>query len=160
MTMSRRELLRGTGALVAVSALGAGGALGLLESPDEALAAGLTVEPSGELFAALAALSYASFAPAVGTPFRLRDDTGRSILTRLVRAEAINSPVSASAAPAAAGGECFRLEFESRSRTRRFGQGTYRVSHRDLGRFALFLVPAGETNGRPHLQAIINRLAA
>jgi hypothetical protein len=58
----------------------------------------------------------------------------------------------------ARGGECFSLLFRGGSRA--LPQGTYTVEHPSLGKFPLFLVPAGtDSNGAQGYLATINRLS-
>jgi len=59
---------------------------------------------------------------------------------------------------AARGGECFSLLFRGGGTALR--QGTYRIEHAALGKFALFLVPTGtDDNGAQGYLATINRLS-
>lgn len=59
---------------------------------------------------------------------------------------------------AARGGECFSLLFRGGGTA--LPQGTYRIEHAALGKFALFLVPTGtDDNGAQGYLATINRLS-
>ena len=93
----------------------------------------------------------ATFLPYVNTVFRIYPDTSKIVKTTLVSVGDIG-PVPDEKA---AGRECFVLKFRGSEPLR---QHTYRIEHEALGRFDLFLVPAGKTKKGVYYQAVINRL--
>jgi hypothetical protein len=89
------------------------------------------------------------FLDAVGTNFDFRVDAVSSVQMRLAK-------VSDGPADPRAGqliGESFELAFDA-PRSASFGQGTYLVNHKKLGRFALFVAPTRRNEG---YTAVINR---
>jgi hypothetical protein len=95
----------------------------------------------------------ATFAPYVDTVFRIYPDSSKALKTTLVSIGEIG-PVPDQKA---AGRECFVLRFRG---TEPLRQNTYRIEHEVLGRFELFLVPAGKNKKSVYYQAVINRLNA
>jgi hypothetical protein len=95
----------------------------------------------------------ATFAPYVDSVFRIYPDSSRPLETTLVSVDDIG-PVPDKRQ---AGRECFVLRFRG---TESLRQNTYRIEHEVLGRFDLFLVPAGKSKKGVYYQAIINRLNA
>jgi hypothetical protein len=95
----------------------------------------------------------ATFAPYVDTVFRIYPDSSKALKTTLVSVGDIG-PVPEKKA---AGRECFVLRFRG---TETLRQKTYRIEHEVLGRFELFLVPAGRNKKVVYYQAVINRLNA
>lgn len=93
----------------------------------------------------------ASFAPYVNTVFRIYPDTSKVLKTTLVSVGDIG-PVPDHKK---AGRECFVLKFRG---TESLRQSTYRIEHEVLGRFDLFLVPAGKNKKGVYYHAVINRL--
>ena len=97
------------------------------------------------------AFTKATFAPYVDSVFRIYPDSSRSLKSTLISIQDIG-PVPDQRV---AGHECFVLKFRG---TEALGQNTYRIEHAVLGRFNLFLVPAGKTKKGVYYQAVINRL--
>jgi hypothetical protein len=93
----------------------------------------------------------ATFAPYVDTVFRIYPDSSKALKITLVKVEDIG-PVPDSRT---VGYECFVLKFRGSQPLR---QNTYRIEHEILGRFDLFLVPAGKNKKGVYYQAVINRL--
>ena len=93
----------------------------------------------------------ATFLPYVNTVFRIYPDSSKVLKTTLVSVGDIG-PVPDQKA---AGRECFVLKFRG---TEPLRQHTYRIEHEALGRFDLFLVPAGKNKKGVYYQAVINRL--
>lgn len=97
----------------------------------------------------------AAFLPHVSTVFRIfYPDSSKILATTLVSVSDIGPVPDRTEV----GRECFVLKF-SGSETLR--QNTYWIEHQVLGRFELFLVPAGKNKkGGFYYQAVINRLNA
>lgn len=95
----------------------------------------------------------ATFTPYVGTVFSIYPDSSRVLITTLVSVDDIG-PVPDSET---VGRECFALKFRG---TQTLRQGTYQVEHGVLGRFDLFLVPAGKNKKAVYYLAVVNRLNA
>lgn len=93
----------------------------------------------------------ATFLPYVDTVFRIYPDSSKVLKTTLVSVGDIG-PVPDHKK---AGRECFVLRFRG---TESLPQNTYRIEHEVLGRFQLFLVPAGKNKKGVYYQAVINRL--
>lgn len=92
-------------------------------------------------------LRHASYAPLVGSDFRVHLPEARALQLKLVEARALRGP-----------GESFSLLFRGRRRPPLEG-GTYRLEHPALGAFELFVNPVGRGVKRLHLEAVINRIA-
>jgi uncharacterized protein DUF6916 len=95
----------------------------------------------------------ATFAPYVDTVFRIYPDSSKAVKTILVSVGDIG-PVPDKKRD---GRECFVLRFRG---TETLRQNTYEIEHELLGRFKLFLVPAGKNKKSVYYQAVINRLNA
>lgn len=99
----------------------------------------------------------ATFLPHVSTVFRIFYPDASNILTTTLVEVSDIGPVPDRPE---AGRECFVLKFRSTEMLRQ--QDTYRIEHAVLGRFELFLVPAGKNKQGSYCycQAVINRLNA
>lgn len=96
----------------------------------------------------------ATFLPHVGTIFRIYyPDLSKALTTTLVEVSDIG-PVPDKKET---GRECFVLKFRG---SEAVSQNTYLIEHATLGRFNLFLVPAGKNKQGIYCQAVINRLNA
>jgi hypothetical protein len=95
----------------------------------------------------------ATFVPYVDTVFRVNPDSSKALRITLVAVDNIG-PVPDSTK---VGRESFILRFRGNQVLR---QNTYRIEHEVLGRFDLFLVPAGKNKKGIYSQAVINRLNA
>ena len=95
----------------------------------------------------------ATFAPYVDTVFRIYPDSSKAVKTTLVSVGDIGPVPDKKAADR----ECFVLRFRG---TETLRQNTYKIEHEVLGRFELFLVPAGKNKKSVYYQAVINRLNA
>jgi hypothetical protein len=96
----------------------------------------------------------ATFTPHVDTVFRIfYPDYSKALTSTLVSVSNIG-PVPDQTE---VGRECFVLKFRGSETLR---QNTYRIEHQVLGRFELFLVPAGKNKKDFYYQAVINRLNA
>lgn len=95
----------------------------------------------------------ATFSPHVNTVFRIYyPDSSKAITTTLVDVSDIGPLPDRTET----GRECFVLKFSGAETLR---QNTYLIEHAVLGRFKLFLVPAGKNKkGGFYIQAVINRL--
>jgi hypothetical protein len=107
--------------------------------------------PNQDKLAALQ-LTKATFEPHVNTVFRISD--GTKVVTSTLVSVADMGPVPDRKQ---AGRECFVIKFKG---TRPLAQNTYRIEHDALGKFELFLVPAGRDRKGSYYQAVINRLNA
>jgi hypothetical protein len=92
-------------------------------------------------------LRRSSYAPLVGTDFRIHVPEGRALRLKLVEARKLRGP-----------GEAFSLLFRGRRRVDVAG-GTYRIEHGALGSFDLFVSPVGRGVKGLELEAVINRIA-
>jgi hypothetical protein len=87
-----------------------------------------------------------TYAPFVGTAFDIRRPDGEKVPVQLVDAKEFPGR-----------GECFSLLFRGPAGVA-LEQRTYRVEHRVLGDFPLFLVPLGaHEDGGQELEAVVNR---
>jgi hypothetical protein len=96
-------------------------------------------------------LTKATFEPYLDTEFRIYPDATRAVKTTLVSIADIG-PVPDKKV---AGRECFVIKFKG---AQPLAQNRYRIEHQKLGRFELFLVPAGRNRKGFYYQAVINRL--
>ena len=95
----------------------------------------------------------ATFLPYVDTVFRIYPDSSNALTTTLVSVGDIGPVPDRKVA----GRDCFVLKFRG---PQSLPQNTYRIEHGKLGRFQLFLVPAGKNKKGVYYQAVINRLNA
>jgi Domain of unknown function (DUF6916)/TAT (twin-arginine translocation) pathway signal sequence len=146
MSISRRHFLRAGGvAMAAVSAPVSLSALAAERRPGHA-------GPSGQPVL----MSKAMFAAHLNTVFLIRPDGGREIPVDLIQLRDCGSAAQQKAA-ARAGQECFALTFRPRDR-QALKQNTYRLEHRALGRFELFVAPVKSNKYGPVYEAIINHV--
>jgi hypothetical protein len=145
--IENRGLTRGglmkAGAVAALVA-GAGGAgRALAATNGSGVAASALRKPSG----GAAYLHHATFAPLVGTEFRVRREGARALRVKLIEARRSSGV-----------GESFSLLFRGRAQAG-LEAGTYRFEHPSLGGFELFASPVGRGVKGLDLEAIINRIA-
>lgn len=118
-----------------------------------ALAAALVAAPGLRYLSADDAppfLRRSTFEPLVGSTFTLRSPDGAVVSARLESIED-TAAVRRGASPERA----FSLQF--RGERREAQQGTYVLSHRELRRFSLFVVPVGRGVHGQTYQAVVNR---
>ena len=101
-------------------------------------------------------LEQSMFSRSLNTTFKagLAGSTGVGL--ELIKVEEVLSPAVKGVA-ATAGQESFSLIFRGPLR-QALAQKTYTLQHERMGRFALFLVPAGQDGKARYYQAIFNRL--
>jgi hypothetical protein len=88
-----------------------------------------------------------TYVPLVGSMFDIERPDGDRVAVELVDATELPGR-----------GDCFSLVFHGPTDVP-LDQRTYRVTHRELGDFPLFLVPLGpNADGAQELEAIVNRL--
>jgi hypothetical protein len=88
----------------------------------------------------------------VGTIFRIYyPDLSKAVTTTLIEV----SDIGPAPDRTQSGRECFVLKFRG---SETVPQNTYVIEHAQLGRFKLFLVPAGKNKQGVYCQAVINRL--
>ena len=92
-------------------------------------------------------LRRASYAPLVGTDFRVHVPGRRTLRVKLVEARRLRGP-----------GEAFSLLF--RGRRADITGGIYRIDHPRLGAFDLFVSPVGRCVKGLELEAVVNRIAS
>jgi hypothetical protein len=96
----------------------------------------------------------ATFLPYVDTIFRVYyPNSSKALTTTLISI----SDIGPTPDRTEAGRECFVLKFRG---TETLRQNTYLVEHAALGRFDLFLGPAGKNKQGVYYEAVINRLNA
>ena len=96
----------------------------------------------------------ATFLPHVNTIFRVHYPNSSKVLTTTLISI---SDIGPTPDRTEAGRECFVLRFRG---TETLRQNTYLVEHADLGRFDLFLGPAGKNQQGVYYEAVINRVNA
>lgn len=154
MVVSRRSFMKNGTLLILAAGASLGGAKSIFgrDSFDGIVTRpGRLPLPNQEKLAALQ-LTKATFEPYVNTVFRIFDGT-KVVKSTLVSVADIG-PVPDQKP---AGRECFLIKFKG---TRPLAQNTYRIEHSALGKFELFLVPAGRDRKGSYYQAVINRLNA
>ena len=100
-------------------------------------------------------LTRSTFAPHLSSEFTVHVGSLRRVEARLV--EVADLPQPGASAADREGRFVLRV---TAARAEAFGQDTYDVQHPRLGRFALFLVPVGESGDVRHYEAVFNRLGA
>jgi uncharacterized protein DUF6916 len=142
--LTRSGLIKAGGA--AALAAGAGGFVGraLAGGGDASKLAGSAV---GRAHGGPAYLSRATYAPLVGTDFRVHVPGEKTLRLKLIEARALKGP-----------GDAFSLLFRGR-RQADVKSGTYRIEHRTIGSFDLFVNPVGRGVKGLDLEAVINRIA-
>jgi len=150
MTLTRREVLvAGTAVVVSVGLpMRIAGATGGKRPTPTVVGP----EPHVPGIDRVAYFTMARFQASVGTRFHIQTSARRRIRAKLVSVTDL--------APGSVNGECFSLLFRTRARRRLLDQGTFEVEHRELGRFALFLVPMERGRRRAFCEAVVNRLQA
>lgn len=141
--LTRSGLIKAGGA--AALAAGAGGFVG------RALAGGgrgeLAGSGVGKAHGGPAYLRRATYTPLVGTDFRVHVPGEKTLRLKLIEARALKGP-----------GDAFSLLFRGR-RQADVKSGTYRIEHRTIGSFDLFVNPVGRGVKGLDLEAVINRIA-
>jgi hypothetical protein len=124
--------------------VGAGGAGRALAGGDTSITEGPGIgKPRG----GPAYLRRATYAPLVGTDFRVHIPGRRTLRVKLVEARKLRGP-----------GEAFSLLF--RGRRAQVEGGIYRIDHPRLGAFELFVNPVGRGVKGLDLEAVVNRIAS
>ena len=109
-------------------------------------ASGLARSGVGKPRGGSAHLRHATYAPLVGSDFRVHVAGRRTLRVKLVEARMLNGP-----------GESFSLLF--RGRRADVEGGIYRIDHPTLGGFELFVNPVGRGVKGLDLEAVVNRIA-
>jgi hypothetical protein len=152
MPISRRHFLR-TGA-IAFAAAGAPLSLSALAAegrpPNKS-----TAQPDTKS----ALMSKATFAPLLNTVFFIRPADGEEIPVELIAVQDSAPARRRKLNARAAGHECFALLF-SASTHQTLAQNTYRLEHRTLGQFDLFIGPLQSNKRGQVYEAIINHQRA
>jgi hypothetical protein len=123
----------------------AGAAAAFVVGAGRALGGALEGPAIGKSHDGPAYLRRTTYAPLVGTDFRVHVPGRRSLHVELVEARKLRGS-----------NDAFSLLFRGR-RTNVDG-GTYRIDHRALGAFELFLNPVGRGVKGLELEAVINRI--
>jgi Domain of unknown function (DUF6916) len=152
MSISRRHFLR-TGAIVCAAA-GAPMSLSALAAEERSLGNG-HAQPTGTT---PALMSKAAFAPHLNTVFSICLPDGQEISAELI-ALRDTGPARQQKATARAARECFALAFRTTAQPP-LVQNTYRLEHRALGRFDLFIGPVPSKKRGQVYEAIINHQRA
>ena len=150
MPISRRHFLR-AGSVVMVAA-GAPISLNALAAVRRADHNGLPGQPSDTP----ALMSKAMFAAHLNTVFRVRLNDRQEVPVELIE---LHDCGPAQQPAAHAGRECFALAFRART-PRLLKQNTYRLEHRALGQFDLFIAPVKSKKYGQVYEAVINHMRA
>ena len=152
MVVSRRSFLK-RGSLVLLATGIYSGSAGRIFAHDADFKNG---EPVPDDDPAPFVYAKATFLPHVSTVFRIIYPNSSKILTTTLVEVSDIGPVPDRPVP---GRESFALKFRSTEPLLR--QNTYKIEHAVLGKFELFLVPAGKNKqGSYYCVAVINRLNA
>jgi hypothetical protein len=158
MPISRRKFL-GTGTLAVLSAaVPLKAAAEVLDRPGLSSGA-FSSTPNSAQTSAL--LNQQAFSNCLGSEFRIADGEGARIRAKLIEvydwkpklAKQSKGLVSKTIVPK----ECFSAVFLA-PRGARLLQHTYQVEHSTLGKFSLFLVPAGRSRQGTYYEAVFNDL--
>lgn len=141
-TTTRREFLRGSCALAAAAVCAPGA---------------LLAEPAPGGAVPLAAIRFAAFTRAWGSPFRVLLAEGLSLEILLARVEPKLPANALQAAAPDADNEKFSLLFQGPPEPP-LPQDTYTFQHPRIGTFAMFIVPVGSADGtHRYYEAVFNR---
>src|ERR1700682_3226153 len=116
-----------------------------------------TVSPTPDSARARSLLSQEAFSSCVGSEFRIAGQDGGRIRAKLIEVHdwrphlTIQSKGLGSKAKVPK--ECFSVVFLAPPRTQ-LTQNTYKVDHSKLGKFSLFLVPAGRSGQGTYYEAV------
>ncbi len=152
MSISRRHFLR-TGAIV--FAASAPISLRALTTEGHALGKG-AAQQSGTTSALM---SKAAFTPHLNTVFYIRLRDGQEIPVKLVELRDSGPARKRKSNARAAACECFTLDFRAPEHPP-LEQNTYRIEHRSLGQFDLFIGPMQSKKHGQVYEAIINHQRA
>ena len=148
MPFSRRHFLRAGG--VAIAAASAPISLNALAAEQRSGHTGSTGQS--------ALMSKAAFAAHLNTVFLIRPNAGKEVPIELIDLRDCG-PAAQQQKAARAGQECFALAFRAPAR-HTLKQNTYRIEHRALGRFELFVTPVKSNKYGQIYEAIINHVRA
>jgi hypothetical protein len=153
MVVSRRSFMKKASLLVLATGVSLGEAKSIYGS--DSLAGSLNPQepkplPKVENTASIV-FAKSTFEPYVDTVFRITSDRTTAVKSILISVADIG-PVPDQKLQ---GRECFVIKFRG---TRPLPQDRYELEHAALGKFELFLVPAGKNRKRFYYQAVINRL--
>jgi hypothetical protein len=146
--LSRGTFIKGVGAVCAFLAVDCGGIL--------------RTAAAATLLDATSTLRRSTFAGHLDETFKVQPSSGRQVAIRLTEVQDL--PATALMSQGEVTPEykeaCFLIEFSGPG-DQPLPQGTYRVEHGKIGRFDLFVVPTGATDGQAqHYEAVFNRLSA
>jgi len=146
-SISRRELIKGAGVVVA------GGTLWALSN--HSVLSTLTRQTLP------AALVRSTFLRRLGETFQVQLESAGALAVRLVEVRDLRSGDARGAKAQAAAHEenSFSILFQG-ANERLLEQGTYRFEHRQIGRFPLFIVPMAQEAGIQCYEAIFNHQQA
>ena len=100
----------------------------------------------------LAQLTQAHFTPHLGTEFQVILPGNHTCALTLQAVEALGGPAQKTNEGKRSG---FALIFHGPT-SKPLGQNTFTLAHQEIGKFALFLVPVGETNEHRTYETIFN----
>jgi hypothetical protein len=156
MVVSRRSFMKRGGLLVLATGVSLGSADRIFGSETHVEYSDPKEGDSPQTDDTPVAFDYAkaTFLPHVGTIFRIYyPNSSKAVTTTLVSISDLG-PVPDRTER---GRECFVLKFRG---TETLRQNTYLIEHAVLGRFDLFLTPAGKNKQGVYHEAVINRLNA
>lgn len=153
MVVSRRSFLKKGSLLVLATGVSLGEAKSILGR--DSLAGSLSSQeplPASKVDkVASIVFAKSTFEPYVETVFRITSNRTTPVKSTLISVADIG-PVPDQMVP---GRECFVIKFRG---ARSLPQDRYQLEHEKLGKFELFLVPAGKNRKGFYYQAVINRL--
>lgn len=153
MVVSRRSFMKNASLLVLASGVSLGEAKSIFgnDSPAESLNPQEPKPIPKVDNTASIVFAKSTFEPYIDTVFRITSNRTTAVKSTLIRVADIG-PVPDQKIP---GKECFVIKFRG---TRPLPQDRYELEHAALGKFELFLVPAGKNRKGFYYQAVINRL--
>lgn len=152
MVVSRRGFMKQGSLLILAAGTSVAGAQSVLGR--DSIAGNLIPQeglPTTKAGASTLEFTKATFEPLLDSVFRIYPDSTTAVKTTLVSVADIG-PIPDKKVP---GRECFVIKFKG---TRPLAQDRYKLEHEKLGKFELFLVPAGRNRKGFYYQAVINRL--
>jgi hypothetical protein len=153
MVVSRRSFMKKASLVILASGVSLGEAKSIFGNDSRAKSSNPQNPTPTPKAANTASIVFAksTFEPYVDTVFRITSNRTTAVKSTLIRVADIG-PVPDQKVP---GRECFVIKFRG---SRPLPQDRYELEHAALGKFELFLVPAGKNRKGFYYQAVINRL--
>lgn len=155
MAISRRQFVK-AGTMVGLSAALPLSAVGTAFGQQRKLEQPASDAPEKKDLDVTQTLTKALFAAHLNTKFQIRVGVLEPVEIELIKVSDV-LPSSSTVSLETSRQDCFSVVFRG-PRERSLSQNTYHVAHSEIGRFDLFIVPAGEDENGKRYEAIFNHL--